>query len=54
MRMGNLLTPNLVWSHVSATRSTFRMAHPTVVPTNYDPAESASQDSESIDEDAAI
>lgn len=39
MRMGNLLSTNPVVSPVSATRSAFRMAHPTVVPTNYDPEE---------------
>lgn len=54
MRMGNLLTTNPVVCHVSATRSAFRMAHPTVVPTNYDPDDPASQDSEAVGEDADI
>lgn len=54
MSMGNLLSMNPVVTFVSATRSDFRIAHPTVVPTNYDPEEPTGADSDGGREDGQI
>ena len=45
MRMGNFLTVHgLLWSVMSAKRSSFGMRHVTVVPTNFTPPESDDED----------